>query len=325
MPRIDRLGEIGDKEAVGIARHVTWVGFWVNAFLGVAKVVGGIFSKSSALIADGVHSFSDFLSDILVIVMVGVARKKPDRDYQFGHGRFEALATALLSLILMIVSIGILYDGVIRIVEFYHGGEIARPTWVALLIIVISILSKEWLYHYTKRAGEKIKSEAVIANAWHHRSDSLSSLATLIGVAGSMFLGAHWRVLDPIAAIVVAVFIFIVSIELGKPALKEMLGASLSKETKAKLRKALRETKGVISYSNFKTFKSGSDGFVMVHIKVDPEISVEEAHKIASAAEQNMRKAVTEIKIQASTHIEPYEPRKTKEKPGNIGDVEETP
>lgn len=307
-----RREEISDEESVAIARKVTWVGFWINAFLGIAKVLGGIFSRSSALIADGIHSFSDFFSDIIVIMMVGIARKKPDNEYQFGRGRFEALATVLLSLILIIVSIGIFYDGLMEIISYCRGNEISKPTWVALLIIIISIVSKEWLFVYTKRAGEKIKSEAVIANAWHHRSDSLSSIATLIGVAGAMFLGDKWRVLDPIAAMVVGIFVFVVAWQLAMPALKEMLGASLSRETKLLLKRAIRETEGVKAYSDFKTFKSGNDGFVLVHIKVDPSISVEEAHKIASATEHNMRVAVRDIQIHAATHIEPFHPHKSK-------------
>lgn len=301
---------IDSKKAVAIGRHVTWVGFWVNAFLGIAKVLGGIFGRSSALVADGIHSFSDFFSDIIVIMMVGIARRKPNQNYQFGHGRFEALATLLLSLILILVAIGILYEGIINIIKFYEGTPLPRPSSVALIIIAVSIISKEWLFHYTKRAGEKIKSEAVIANAWHHRSDSFSSIATLIGVAGAMFFGEKWRVLDPVAAMVVGIFITVVSLQLAKPALTEMLGGSLPKSAKKTLLKALKGTPGVLSWSDFRTFKSGTDGYVMVHIKVDPDISVREAHQIATNAEHNMKHAVTELSIHASTHIEPFHPRK---------------
>lgn len=303
-------GKITGEQAVKVARKVTWVGFWVNAFLGVAKVLGGIFSRSSALVADGIHSFSDFFSDIIVITMVGISHRKPDKHYQFGHGRFEALATVLLSLILILVAVGIFYEGIVQVIKCCNGELPPRPGWLALAIILASIISKEWLYHYTRRAGEKIKSEAVIANAWHHRSDSLSSIATLIGVAGAMFLGEKWRILDPIAAIVVGIFIIGVSIQLAKPALDEMLGASLPKEEKKKILKALKQTEGVLSYNEFRTFKSGNDGYVIVHIKVDPNITVDEAHTIATKAERNMRLAVTDLKIHAATHIEPYRPRK---------------
>lgn len=303
---------VSGEASVKIARHVTWVGFWFNALLGAAKVVGGVFTRSSALVADGIHSFSDFFSDIVVIMMVGIAKKKPDKHYQFGHGRFEALATLILSLVLIIVAIGIFYEGVMQLVDYFHGKEIPKPGWVALLIIVLSIVIKEWLFHYTLRAGKKIRSEVVVANAWHHRSDSFSSIATLIGVGGAMFFGESWRILDPIAAMVVGIFIIGVSVSLAKPALGEMLGASLPQESKRELLRALRHTPGVKSYTDFKTFKSGNDGYVIVHIKVDPEISVKEAHHIASNAEHNMRMAVKDLTIHASTHIEPYKPREGK-------------
>lgn len=306
----------GDK-AVKFARHVTWVGFWWNAILGVAKVLGGIWGKSSALIADGIHSFSDFFSDIIVISMVGIARKKPDAMYQFGHGRFETLATIILSVILIVVAAGIFYDGIVNIVNYCEGGVIPKPGWYALLIIVVSIFVKEWLFHYTRNAGRKIKSEVIIANAWHHRTDSFSSFATLIGVAGSLFFSEKWRILDPIAAIIVGVFITIVGINLARPALKEMLGASIDKDSKSAIVKALKNTPGILSYSNLKTFKSGNDGYVIVHIKVDPDISVKEAHHIASKAEHNMKKSVESLTIHASTHIEPFNPRKYQ--PKHIG------
>lgn len=185
------------QEAVRVARHVTWVGFWINAFLGLAKVLGGIFGRSSALVADGVHSFSDFLSDIVVIFMVGIARKSPDSDHQFGHGRYEALAAAILSLALMAVAAGMLVDSIGRIILVCKGEVIPRPAPLALVIIAASIVSKEWLFHYTMRAGRRIRSEAVQANAWHHRSDAFSSVATLAGVAGAMFLGESWTRLRP--------------------------------------------------------------------------------------------------------------------------------
>lgn len=304
---------IRGEEAVRVARRVTWVGFFWNAVLGVAKVLGGIFSRSSALVADGIHSFSDFFSDIVVIMMVGISRKKPDKRYQFGHGRFEALATVILSLVLLIVAVGILYEGIINVIQYCNGEELPKPGWVALLIIVFSIVIKEWLYRYTRKAGERIKSEVVVANAWHHRTDSFSSIATLIGVAGAMFFGEKWRILDPLAAIVVGIFIVIVGVDLARPALKEMLGASLEKAEKKAIIRALKATPGVRSYSDLRTFKSGNDGYVIVHIKVDPHITVEQAHHIASEAEHNMRMSVNDLVIHPSTHIEPFRPRKKKE------------
>lgn len=298
---------ISPDEAVKEARHVTWVGFWLNAALGVAKVVGGMFTRSSALVADGVHSFSDFLSDIIVIVMVGIARKAPDQDHQFGHGRYEALATILLSIVLMIVAGGIFYDGIERIIAVVHGEVLPRPGMAALIILFASIVSKEWLYHYTRRVGEKIHSEAVIANAWHHRSDSFSSIATLIGVGGAIFLGDSWRILDPIAAAVVSIFIFVVGVKMARPALAEMLGASLPGNDVKAIEKAIMETDGVMAFHRLRTFKSGIDNYIEVHIKVDPDITLRAAHAIATETEHNIARALGDNRVYVTTHVEPYE------------------
>lgn len=301
---------VSPKEAVHIARHVTWVGFWINAILGVAKVAGGIFARSSALVADGIHSFSDFLSDIIVIVMVGISRKHPDNSHQFGHGRFETLATILLSLILIIVGIGIFYEGIRDVIAVAKGAVLPRPGFIAIIILLASILSKEWLYHYTRRAGERIHSEAVVANAWHHRSDSFSSIATLIGVGGAMFLGEKWRILDPIAAMVVAIFIIGVALKMARPAIDELLGASLPADLRMGIEKTLSETPGVHRWHALRTFKSGNDAVIEVHVKVDPEINVREAHKIATHAEhriKNLVKGSSGMSTHVTTHIEPDE------------------
>ena len=293
------------QEAVLEARRVTWIGFWINALLGLAKVVGGIFGRSSALIADGIHSFSDFFSDIVVIIMVGVAHKRPDMEHQFGHGRYEALATVILSLTLMAVAVGILIDSIDRIIYVCRGGEIPRPATVALIIIAASILFKEWLFHYTLRVGNRIHSDAVKANAWHHRSDAFSSVATLIGVAGAMFLGDKWHVLDPIAALIVSIFIGFVSVKMLYPAIGELLGRSLSREECTKIEKAVSATQGVKGWHCLRTFKSGNDAYVEIHIKVDGNMNVSDAHHIATLTENNIKKALPDMSVYATTHIEP--------------------
>lgn len=292
-------------EAVKKARHVTWVGFWINAVLALAKVLGGIFGRSAAMVADGVHSFSDFLSDIIVIIMVGVARKSPDKGHQFGHGHYEALATVILSLLLMAVAVGILIDGIDRIVQVYDGEILPRPANAALIIILISIVAKEWLYHYTRRVGLRIHSDAVVANAWHHRSDAFSSVATLVGVTLAMFLGEEWRVADPIAAVLVSVFIGAMGVRLLGPALGELLGRSLPPADCQAIEKAVSETEGVKSWHCLRTFKSGNDAYVEIHIKVDPNMNVCIAHNIASITENNIKLALSGIKVHVTTHIEP--------------------
>ncbi|MDE6528995.1 MAG: cation diffusion facilitator family transporter, partial [Muribaculaceae bacterium] len=207
--------EFSDEQAVRLARHVTWVGFWMNALLGVIKVLAGVFGRSAAMVADGVHSFSDFVTDIIVLIFVGIGRRKANVEYQYGHGKFETFATMLLALILGVVGVLFFVDGAEKTLRAMHGEQLPAPGWIAMVTAVASIAAKEWLYRYTRRAGEKIHSAVVVANAWHHRSDAFSSLATLAGIGGAMFFGVHWRVLDPVAAMVVRVFIVMVSIRIG--------------------------------------------------------------------------------------------------------------
>lgn len=297
--------QITDKQAVSQARHVTWVGFWCNAVLGSAKVVAGIIGRSGALVADGIHSFSDFITDVIVIVMVGIARKKPNSHYQYGHGKYETFATMLIAVLLALVGVGIFIDGVKNIILAINGQLPPRPKWIALIICVASIFVKEWLFHYTRRVGLRINSGAVVANAWHHRSDAFSSLATVVGVAGAMFLGERWRILDPAAAAVVAVFIVIVGVKMAIPAVMELLERSLPEKMEDDIRSVIASTPGVIAYHHLRTRRNGSNIIIEVHLKVDPNISVFQGHSIATDVENRLHEAYGADSI-ITTHIEPY-------------------
>lgn len=310
MPSEKECTDISSKKAIQTANHVTWVGFWYNIALGGAKIAGGIFGRSSALIADGVHSLSDVVTDVIILVMVGVARKKPNDKYQYGHGKYETFATMLLAVVLAIVAVGIFWDGAKHIFDTINGNNIPRPGTVALILCLLSIIIKEWLYHYTIRAGRRIKSGALIANAWHHRSDAFSSVATLIGVSGAMFLGPDWRILDPIAAMIVAIFIIFVSIKMAAPAVKELLEAALPKEMEAQLRNTIAATPGVITFHNLRSRKNGATIIIDLHIKVFPGITVVSAHNIATAVENNIYNLYGKENTLITTHIEPYEGEK---------------
>lgn len=301
----DRIME--SDAAVAEARRVTWVGFWINAALGVLKVVGGILGRSSALVADGVHSLSDFVSDIIVIVMIGVARKLPDRRHEFGHGKYESLATLILALILGAVAVGLFVSAVEKVIAIAGGAVLPTPQPVVIAIVVLSIVLKEWLFRYTRRTGERIRSAAVVANAWHHRSDAFSSVAALAGVVGAVAFGEKMSVLDPIAAMVVAVFILGVAVKMGRPALGELLGASLSDADREAIVAVLDSTAGVVRWHRLRTFKSGKDAYVEVHLKVDPLITVRQAHDIATQAEQGIAAALSGYDTYVTTHIEPAE------------------
>lgn len=294
-----------DARVVGIARHVTWVGFWINAALGVLKVIAGILGRSSAMVADGIHSFSDFVSDIIVLIFVGISRRKANTEYQYGHGKFETFATMLLALVLGIVGVMFFIEGWEKTWSALHGGVLERPTWLALSMALASIASKEWLYRYTRRAGEQIHSAVVVANAWHHRSDAFSSLATLAGIGGAMFLGVKWRVLDPVAAMLVSVFIVMVAVKIGKPAVMELLEVSLPSEVVEGMYRVIGTTPGVEAFHHFASRRNGNCMIADFHIKVDPHISVEHAHHISSEVEQRLKDAYGHEMI-VTIHVEPY-------------------
>lgn len=304
-PAVSSYSPVSDRDAVRIARHVTWVGFWCNAVLGTLKVIAGIFGRSTAMVVDGVHSFSDFFTDIIVLIFVGIARRKANRDFQYGHGKFETFATMLLAMILAVVGILFFIDGAEKTWNAMHGHPLPSPGWVALAMALFSILLKEWLFRYTRDAGERIHSQVVIANAWHHRSDALSSLATLVGIAGAMFLGPHFRVLDPIAAMVVSVFIILVAVKIGRPAVEELLEVSLPSEVEEGMFHVIGSTPGVEAFHHFASRRNGNCMIVDFHIKVNPRITVDHAHRIASDVEHRLKSAYGTDMI-VTIHIEPY-------------------
>lgn len=304
MDRNDEIA-LNDRKSLRMVRRVTWLGFGVNAALGVLKVAAGILGRSSAMVADGIHSFSDFISDIIVLVFVGISRRKANMEFQYGHGKFETFATMLLALVLGIVGVMFFMEGGEKVWWSLHGAELEQPGWIALIMALLSIASKEWLYRITRKVGEKVHSAVVVANAWHHRSDSLSSLATLAGIGGAMFLGARWRILDPVAAMVVSVFIIIVAVKLGKPAVAELLERSLPSDLVEGMYSVIGHTDGVRAFHHFASRYNGNRIFVDFHIKVDPDISVVSGHHIASQVEGRLQDAYGE-NVTATIHVEPY-------------------
>lgn len=294
-----------DSQVVAIGRRVTWVGFAVNALLAALKIAAGIIGRSSAMVADGVHSLSDFVTDVIVIVFIGVSRRKANNDYQYGYGKYETFATLLIGVALGVVAIALFCDGLMAVLGWLDGETPEEPRQIALWMAVVSIAAKEWLFRYTRRWGRLIGSAAVSANAWHHRSDAYSSLATLAGVAGAMFLGAQWRVLDPAAAMLVSVFIAISSADIARPAVKELLEVSLPPETAAPIRDIIRNTPGVITYHHFRSRRNGPRTIIDVHIKVDPDITVAHGHAIATEVEHQLKQQYGPSMI-TNIHTEPY-------------------
>ena len=214
----------------------------------------------------------------------------------------------LISFALFIVAIGIFYSGSVKIYEVLNGRTIERPTYLALIMAAVSIVVKEGLYWYTIIIGRKIESPAVIANGWHHRSDAFSSIGTLIGISGAMFLGERWRILDPITSVIVGIFIIGVAYKLARPSIQELLEMSLPEEIEHSIEQKIQATPGVITFHHLRTRKNGNAFIIDMHIKVDPHSSIVEAHDIATHVENNLKTAFGK-RTQINVHIEPYLPK----------------
>lgn len=290
---------------VSLIRRVTLVGFWVNAVLMVLKILFGIVGHSDALVADGVHSLSDFATDVIVLVFVSIAYRSADSDHPYGHGKFETFATLLIALVLLGVAIGIGVAGANTISASLRGEILPRPDLYTVIVALVSIAAKELLYRYTVSTGQRINSASLIANAWHHRSDAISSVATLVGVSAAYFLGEHWRILDPIASILIAVFIAISAIKIALPSVNELLERSLPAETVRQAAEIISSVPGVKKYHRLRTRRNGHSMIIDTHIKVDPEINVAEGHRIASDVEKRLRDHFGNDII-TNIHVEPY-------------------
>ena len=284
--------------------RVTFLGSFVNLLLVVFKFIAGIVGHSAAMIADAVHSLSDFITDIIVIIFVAISGKPEDSDHSYGHGKYETLATAVIGIILFFVGVGILISGIKAIVGALQGEPLQAPSLLALIAAVISIVVKEALYHYTVKRGKALGSSSVVANAWHHRSDALSSIGTAIGIGGAVFLGEQWRILDPIAAVVVSIFIIKVAVELIKPCIDELVERSLPEEVEQRIHALILQSPQVSSPHHLRTRRIGSCIAIEVHIRMDGQISLSEAHQVASDIERRLKAEFGE-KTHIGIHMEP--------------------
>lgn len=259
--------------------RVTFVGFVVNLVLTAMKFAAGIVGRSGAMVADAVHSCSDMATDVVVIAFAKISAKPRDDGHDYGHGKYETLATIIISLALAAVGAGILLSSIRAIRIVVDGGELPRPGAVALAAAVVSIVIKEILYRYTVREGRRVESPSMVANAWHHRSDALSSLGTLAGIGCAYFLGQRWRIADPIAALVVAVFIFKVAFDLIRTGLGELLERSLPDETEQEILGIVTADPEVGEPHNLRTRRIGAAIAVEVHVRVDGAMSVARSHR----------------------------------------------
>ena len=284
--------------------RVTLLGMFVNALLFAFKLVAGIVGRSGAMVADAIHSASDFATDIAVLAFVRISAKPRDDDHKWGHGKYETLASLIIGVALFGVGAEILIDSGLKIKAVTSGEVLPRPGVIAIVAAAVSIVVKEALYQWTVRVGRKVESPSVVANAWHHRSDALSSVGTLLGIGAAYFLGEKWRIADPIAAIVVAALIINVSIDLCRTALAELLEKSLPSAVEEEILQIISATPNVHKPHNLRTRRIGANIAIEVHIRVEGSMTVYDSHEISKDIERALRERYGEHTAVA-IHIEP--------------------
>lgn len=288
----------------GIYR-VTLIGSAVNILLVIIKLIAGIVGRSSAMVADAIHSLSDLITDAILLLFVKIAGKPQDESHEYGHGKYETLATLIIGIILLAVGIGVLISGCDLIIKSLSGQILPKPGWIALIVAIVSVAFKEILYQYSVIKGKQLNAQSVIANAWHHRSDAISSGGTLLGIAGAMFLGEHWRILDPIAAVIVSFFIIKVAYRISKPCIDELLERSLPASTEKEIREIMQTPPEVKMIHHLRTRRIGNNIAIEAHIKMDGNMTLEDAHNVASEIERLLR-AKYGVQTHIGLHMEPY-------------------
>lgn len=279
-------------------RRVTLIGSALDFMLGVAKIVMGWLSNSQALIADGIHSFSDLLTDFMVLYAAQHAHKAADEAHPYGHGRIETLATVSLGMVLVIVAIGIATSAMQRLDD---PSVLLDFSALALLVAFVSVISKEWIYRYTIKAARRLRSDMLAANAWHSRSDAFSSIVVVVGIAGVMF---GYPYLDAMAAVVVAAMIAKIGFNLIRSSTRELIDTALDPEKVKAIRQHIYAVNGVRSVHMLRSRKSAGDAFVDVHIQVDPRLSVSEGHQIGDVVRRRLMQQMSEV-IDVTVHIDP--------------------
>ena len=284
--------------------RVTIAGSIVNLVLSLLKLAAGILGRSGAMVADAVHSFSDLATDLVVIAFARISSKPKDDDHDYGHGKYETLATIIISLALGVVGAGILVNSIRDIRLVADGGVLERPGLIAFVAALASILIKEALYRYTVRVGRAVNSPSVTANAWHHRSDALSSLGTLVGIGCAYFLGQKWRIADPIAALVVAIFIFKVAFDLIRTGLGELLEQSLPADTEREILQIVTADPAIREPHNLRTRRIGAAIAIEVHVRVDGALTVAHSHELTVDIERRLRARFGQ-ETMIAIHVEP--------------------
>ena len=288
---------------------VTLVGSIGNVLLLTFKFIAGIVGHSSAMIADAVHSLSDFLTDIIVIIFVRISAKPQDDSHDYGHGKFETIASFIIALALMAAATGIIIAGGSKLVAWFNGAQLAAPGMLALWAALLSIAVKEVLYQYTARRGKNLDSQVMVANAWHHRSDALSSIGTAIGIGGAIFLGNRWTVLDPVASIVVGLMLVKVAFNLLKTSVGELTEGSLPAETEDEILGIILSFPDVEQPHNLRTRRIGNRIAIEAHVRMDGNLPLSTVHDRASAIERRLKERFGS-RTHVTLHMEPLKSTK---------------
>jgi cation diffusion facilitator family transporter len=283
---------------------VTLVGGAVNVILLLFKFVAGIVGHSAAMVADAIHSLSDFVTDLIVLVFVRISGKPEDKSHDYGHGKYETLAMTIIGMALLAVAIGIVYSGMTKIIAWANGGQLEAPGMLALWAALLSVLLKEGVYRYSMVKARQLNSQAMEANAWHHRSDALSSIGTALGIGGAIFLGQRWTVLDPVASVIVGVFIVKVSVNLLRDGIGDLMEQSLPDIIEDEILGLVASLPDVVEPHDLRTRRIGNHYAIELHILMDGDITLREAHDKASEVEDLLRERYGE-ETHVAVHVEP--------------------
>ena len=284
---------------------VTLVGSAGNAALLTFKFIAGVMGNSSAMIADAVHSLSDFITDIVVVVFVGISAKPQDTSHDYGHGKFETIASFLIGLALVAAATGIVVTGALKLLAWWGGAELESPGWIALWAAVLSVVIKELLYQYTARRGRKLDSQVMIANAWHHRSDALSSVGAAVGIGLALWLGQHWAVFDPLASVVVGLMLLRVAYKLLKTSIGELTESSLPAETEQEIEQIILSFGDVRQPHNLRTRRIGNRIAIEAHVRMDGRLPLETVHERATTIERKLKERFGN-NTHVTLHMEPF-------------------
>lgn len=283
---------------------VTLVGGAVNVLLLIFKFVAGFVGHSAAMVADAVHSLSDFVTDVVVLAFVRISGKPKDKSHDYGHAKYETLAMTVIGLALLVVAVGIVYGGVLKIAGWLEGNRLEAPGMLALWAALLSVVLKEAVYRYSMVKARELSSQAVEANAWHHRSDAFSSVGTALGIGGAIFFGERWTVLDPVASVVVGLFIVKVSIGLLRRGIGDLMEQSLPDDVEAEIIRLAASVPGIVEPHDLRTRRLGNHYAIELHILMDGNISLCEAHDKASEVEKLLREHYGK-ETHVAVHVEP--------------------